>query len=421
MNNNDSHYTDHYMIAFNDAREMVYKNTLEADKKTISIRHSAGHILADEIFAQEALPPFDNTAMDGYAVCAADLKGASITTPVKLNLVGITAAGDFPNNEITPKGTAWKIMTGAPVPKGYDAIIPVENTELNDSTVLCFSAPKVGAHIRCKGEDFLLKEKIGQKGKLINSNAMMAYSSQGIQNLNVFKKPTVAIFSTGKELVDGPASALKPGQIRNSNKPFILDWLSDYPIDTIDAGTNLDDCEKFERDLNKQLENGTDIIISSGAVSMGDFDFIPQAIQKLGGKIIFHKSKIKPGKPILFAKFKNGSCYFGLPGNPISAAIGLRFFVATAIRKTFSLPIEEPQKAFALSDYRKKIGFRSILKSKARINKEGVLTTEILDGQESFKIKPLLYSNGWSVIDESVESLKANTLIDFYPSKMQLE
>ncbi|TQV77535.1 molybdopterin molybdotransferase MoeA [Aliikangiella marina] len=421
MNNNSNHYTDHFMIGFEQARELIFDTVSENAYEVISLADSSGRVLAKPIQANESLPPFNNTAMDGYAVVASDLKEASPEHPVDLKLAGITAAGELPSNVDDTQGTAWKIMTGAPVPRGYDSIIPVERTQLKNNIVSCYLAPKKGDHIRKIGEDFLAGETIGELGEIINSNSIMAYSAQGIDKVTVFARPSIAVFATGKELVDDPKAKLKPGQIRNSNKPFILNWLAKYPVELIDAGTNLDDAEQFENDLKQCLHNQVNIIISSGAVSMGDFDFIPQTIQKLGGEIIFHKSKIKPGKPILFAKFSNGSFYFGLPGNPISSIIGVRFFVSTALRKMLGLTMEYAALASVNNVYSKKAGLKNILKSHLKITSEGQLTIQILDGQESFKIKPLLRSNSWAIVDESIEQLNKNDKVEFYPNHMNWE
>jgi molybdopterin molybdotransferase len=419
MNDNkDNQYTENYMIDFAKAKQLVIDNTTKIKTENILAIDAFNRVLAQTIISPVAIPPFNNSAMDGYAVNASDLDNACENNPISLKLIGITAAGDPINEVLDTQGKAWKIMTGAPVPNGFDSVIPVENTSLNDNIVSCISKPVLGAHIRMSGEDFIQDAPVSEPGTIINANVISAYAALGVSELSVFEKINIAVFSTGKELVDDAAQELKPGQIRNSNKAFILNWFNGLPVNAFDAGTNFDDVEKFEKDLQNQLDNNTHIIISSGAVSMGDFDFIPQTIKKLGGKIIFHKSKIRPGKPILFAKFPNGSLYFGLPGNPISAAIGLRFFVSSAILKSLDLNEEKALKAVASNGLVKKQGFRSILKANAKINSEAQFEVAILEGQESFKIQPLLKANGWAVIDETKSSFSNGDLIDFYPTNI---
>lgn len=420
MNDNKSdQYTQNYMISFAQAQNLILENTSPIGTESIGSHQSFGRVLAENIISPVAIPPFDNSAMDGYAVNAADLKSASNDSPTVLELIGLSAAGDG-SNEITvdTENKAWKIMTGAPVPNGFDSIIPVENTQLKGNQVSCFSAPKLAAHIRKKGEDYVQGKQVLDATRIINANVIMSNAALGIDQVKVYQKINIAIFSTGKELVDDPKQELKAGQIRNSNKPFILDWFQGLPVNAFDGGTNYDEVEEFEEALKLQLDKGTQIIISSGAVSMGDFDFIPQTIKKLGGNIIFHKSTIRPGKPILFAKFPNGSLYFGLPGNPISAAVGLRFFVSTAILNMLGLPEEQPISAIALNGLNKKSGLLSILKANGKINSKALFEVNLLKNQESFKIQPLLHANGWGIISENKNSIQAGDLIHFYPSSL---
>jgi len=418
MNDNSNQYTENYMIDFALARQLVYDNAILAPGELIPISEASGRILAEPVFASVSIPSFDNSAMDGYAVNADDLINANTSNPVSLKLAGLTVAGEATESPADTEHNAWKIMTGAPVPRGFDSIIPVENTKLEYDQVICFSAPVLGAHIRCSGEDFQENELVSKPGKLIDSNTIMAYSALGLKTISVQRKIDVAVFSTGRELVDDPTIPLKPGQIRNSNKAFIFDWFKTLPINIFDAGTNYDQPELFEKDLKKRLDDNVDIIISSGAVSMGDFDFIPQVIINLGGNIIFHKSKIRPGKPILFAKFPNGCLYFGLPGNPISAAIGLRFFVGAAINKLLGHQLEFPSKAITANQVTKKLGVRAILKANAKINLKAQNEVSILEGQQSFKIKPLLEANGWAVVTEEIKEVNSGDIVEFYPSSL---
>lgn len=414
------------MISFDEALKLISKNASALDSETISLSEANGRILSQDITSPISVPTFDNSAMDGYAVNAEDLAGASAKTPIQLKLIGLTAAGDDISEVKKTKMTAWKIMTGAPVPEGYDAIIPVENTELldegnNAQQVCCISSPTKGVHIRSSGEDFIKGDIILANNQYINANKIMALASLGVDKIKVIKKPNIAVFSTGKELIDDLSVELNPGQIYNSNMPYILEYLKDLPVNAYNAGTNYDEVELYQKALQKELDKKTQIIISTGAVSMGDFDFIPQTIIKMGGEIIFHKSKIRPGKPVLFARFPNGTFYFGLPGNPISATIGLRFFVSHLIRLMINMPAEKPLKAKLINDKQKKKGFTTILKSHAKIDTSATLTVEIMPGQESFKIHPLLDANGWVVLDESMESANSNDLVDYYFSTVDFD
>lgn len=417
-----NHYTENYLIEFENALELIRENTNTAEEETVTLSESNGRIVSQDIVCKEAVPAFDNSAMDGFAVCNSALEDASEAQPVRLPILGISAAGEDTSSESVKQSdvpTAWKIMTGALVPTPYDTVIPIENCVLNGEQVT-FNAPKhKGANIRKAGEDFSASSPLLLRGQTIKANQLMALACQGIDSIPVYKKTSIAVFSTGRELVDDASIPLKTGQIRNSNKPFILQWLRQFPVEITDKGTNLDDAKKFEFDLLQQLELDTNIIISTGAVSMGDFDFIPKVIQKLGGKIIFHKVKIRPGKPILFAKFKNGSCFFGLPGNPISTVIGLRFFVAALLGEHNQQEPEIPIITRVKNSQQKKKGFRVIFKASAEVDPQGQMITTILEGQESFKISPLLHANGWAVIGEDATEISAESRIEFYPTDVR--
>lgn len=422
MNDNKDFYTQNYMLDFDGALQLISEHSTQLDSETIKLADCSGRILAEDIISPISVPTFDNSAMDGYAVNFSDLTTADKKNPVALKLIGLTAAGDSIAKASETNNTAWKIMTGAPLPRGYDSIIPVEDTELSDGNnyVNCFSTPNFGAHVRTSGEDFVKGDIVLKDKQIINANRVMALASLGVAKLKVITKPRIAVFSTGKELVDDPSDELQPGQIYNSNMPFILEYLKHLPVEAYNAGTNYDEVELYQQALQKELDKNTNIVISTGAVSMGDFDFIPQTIIKMGGEIVFHKSKIRPGKPILFAKFPNGTFYFGLPGNPISATIGLRFFVTHLINLLLGMPVEKPLKAKLLNNKTKKRGFKSILKAHAKIDLRANLTAKISQGQESFKIHPMLDANGWVVLSEADESTKIGDLVDFYFSNLDL-
>ena len=420
MNDNKENYTQHYMVTFQEALDFIANNTDLLASEKQDYEQCYGRVLASDIKAPYSIPSFNNSAMDGYAIRSVDLVNASASLPIKLKIEGVSAAGDLvediDSNHSQLKNTAYKIMTGAAVPDGYDSIIPVENTEVEGEIVACFSCPKKGAHIRTIGQDFTQGSLIAKQSEVINENHIMAFAALGIAKVGVVKKPNIALFSTGKELVDDASIELKLGQIRNSNKPYLLTYLKNKPVNVFNAGTNLDQVEEFEKSLTQELESNTEIIISTGAVSMGDFDFIPSTIKKLGGEIIFHKTKIRPGKPILFAKFPNGTLYFGLPGNPISANIGLRFFVMHCLRKMLNLNSEKPLKAKLNHTHTKKHSFVGIQKANAYIDESGSHRIDILDGQESFKIQPLLNANGWAALSEDDHAWNKDGLVDFYPS-----
>jgi len=407
------------MINYKQALEIIAKHAKPLEKIEVNISNALGRVCAADITSPEIVPQFNNSAMDGFAVNSTILKQASEGNSIALKVVGSTAAGDSP--EKGGEG-AWEIMTGAPVPLGYDAVVKIEDTKTikkdiegrpQEISINISASPK--QNIRDAGEDFQIGDAILKSGDIITPEHIMALASLGIANISVQQKPSVAVVSTGKELVDDIATPLKSGQIRNSNAPYLLSALSEVNVSASYEGTIHDEPEIFEDSIMELLKGATNIIISTGAVSMGRYDFIPDSLKKLGAEILFHKVAIRPGKPVLFAKFPNGKFYFGLPGNPISAAVGLRFFTYPLIRHLQNLEAESPINARLLMPAKKKQGLRFFRKAHLSVAVGGKLQLEILNGQESFKIHPMLQANCWAEFTEEQTGYEVGEPINIYP------
>lgn len=394
------------------------------DVKEVSIYSATNKICAENIKSSETIPPFDNSAMDGFAVCAEDTKDATSDNPIKLKIKCSIAAGDrqYLNTTYEPK-TACEIMTGAPIPNGYDAVIRVEDIVKNkklEGQLNCITInrpAKIKENLRYAGEDFAKGNTIITKGTFISGKHIMALAAAGIQSIKVYKKPKIAIICTGKELVDDLNTPLQKGQIRNSNLYYLRSTIPAFTADVCSFCTIPDKEAIFQAILEKMQSDSTspDIIISTGAVSQGKWDFIPTIMQKLGATLIFHKVAIKPGKPILFAKLANGTYYFGLPGNPISTVVGLRFFVYTLIRELQKLPKEKPIVTTINTSVDKKEKFRYFYKAFLHVNDTGMTQLKILNGQESFKINSLLKANCMAVLEENKINYQPNDKVAIYP------
>ena len=398
------------MISYQAALKILLNNE-PLEQTILPIEKALGYIGAKDIYSEVFVPPFNNSAMDGFAVKSADIANASKQNPIALKFAGSTMAGDRPSNA---KGGAWEIMTGAPVPKNYDSVVKIEDVEVKNQDVI-FSAPvKIHNNIRDAGEDFKPNDLVLEKGSQINSMHIMALATIGQQNIAIYNKPRISVFSTGKELVENSDKPLLEGQIRNSNSPYLISALKEMNIEANYGGIIDDRPEIFEEKIRQALPNN-DVIISTGAVSMGKLDFIPDSLTKLGAKILFHKVFIRPGKPILYARFENGAHYFGLPGNPVSAAVGLRFFAIPLLRHLQGMKAEKPLTAPLLEPYPKKAGFRFFLKAKAFISESGQINATILNGQQSFKIHPLLNANCWISIAANNTGMDLSKTIQIYP------
>ncbi|MBL1418974.1 MAG: molybdopterin molybdotransferase MoeA [Alphaproteobacteria bacterium] len=403
------------MIAYELAIEKILSQATMLGEQLMSIADSFGFVAAQDVICDCLISPFDNSAMDGFAVRHQDLQNGM----VEMDVVGSSFAGD----EISHgTGGAWEIMTGAGIPDGFDTVIKIEyvtivNTDNNgrpEQIKINQPDAPLGNNIRKAGQDFSHGDLVIAAGQKINAAHIAALATIGVAEILVRKKPTIAVISTGKEIVDDANIPLQSGQIRNSNGPYLLATLQDMGFDASYAGTIKDEIEDYEACLNR-LIGEYDIIISTGAVSMGRHDFIPESLGKLGADILFHKCKIRPGKPILFAKFKTQKTYyFGLPGNPISASVGLRFFVSGLIDALQGLAQEQPIKAKLTKNNIKDHGFKMFNKAFATFD-DGTLNVDILQGQESFKIKPLLTANCWAVFDEDQHETKTDALVNIYP------
>jgi molybdopterin molybdotransferase len=367
-----------------------------------------GRVLASPILSKVDLPPFYNSAMDGFA-----LRGDSIVTAgTELSVEGEQAAGD---GIAHARSGAWEIMTGARVPDGLDRVIPIEQTErISSGGVRLLADVAPGQNVRTAGSDVARGERVLDAGTHLQPQHLMLLAALGVAKLSVGVRPRVAVICTGRELVDDPAQALAPGQIRNSNGPFLTARLPLAGAEVVHVETVGDDAAAFEAAMRRALDAGAKLIVTSGAVSMGRYDFVPQALERLGAQTLFHKVAIRPGKPLLFARMPNDALLFGLPGNPIAVAVGLRFFVEPALRVMLGLPPEAPYRVPLGKPYSKKPRLRFHLKSRLHIDAQGRLAVEVLEGQESYRIRPLSDANAWAVVPADVDALPAGALVDVH-------
>jgi len=405
------------MISFSQAQRIIWEASGHKmlKKEFIPLKDISGRVSATDLNAPMDVQPFDNTAMDGFAVRLSDLVAASPDHPVMLKKSMIIEPGSSKKRYVLEQGTCIQIMTGAPMPEGAEAIVPVEEVVIKDKGVVFTTCPKQGAHIRTKGEDFKKDAKIIKAGERLTIAHILPLATLGISQVLVYTKPKILFLSTGKELVDAMEASLKHGEIYNANKPFAMKFLEDFGMECHESAIINDDIDQFIATLNKSSEQNFDMIISSGAVSAGLSDFVKSGLEKVGANILYHKIKLKPGKPNLFATLPSGPLYFGLPGNPVATVIGLRFFLTTALRAMTGQSQERPMYARAKNHFSKKPGLQMILKGKTEHLKEGLLTVDILDGQESFMVRPFLTMNSWVFVPEEIERIIPGEMVEFYP------
>jgi len=314
------------MISVTEAIQIVRDQTPKIASEIVPLEESLGRILAQNVIADTDLPPFDRSQMDGYAVRAQDTQSA----PVRLRIVGESAAGKGWHNEMG-EGQAVRIMTGAPVPVGADAVQQVELThELKDNTVVeLLQSVELGRSIVRRGSEITAGETVLQSGISINPAMLAVLASFGYAQVEVGRKPRVGVLATGSELV---AVDQTPGQdqIRDSNN-FSLGAYAERAGALVERlPLTGDETSELKNTIMKASET-CDVIVTSGGVSMGVYDFTKTALKELGAELFFERVALRPGKPTVFARLPNGTLVFGLPGNPVSVSVTFSLFARTAL------------------------------------------------------------------------------------------
>ncbi len=407
-----------YEEALHLIRQVAHQRKKHLTSERLPLATSLGRIVAEDILSKASLPAFDNSAMDGFAVSAHKLAGATKSQPICLKISGQVAAGDAPVSSGSLVG-AWEIMTGAPVPEGFDAIVKIEDVQvLKDEQgrayeVRFFAAPPVGQFIRKAGSDFSQGQIVLKQGEKIHAHHLLALAALGLAQVSVYSALRVAYVSTGKELVpfDTEPGA---GQIRNSTAPFFAAALVDLQVDLVLSEMVGDEPASFQNFLERALLKKVDLILTTGAVSMGQYDFVSQEIQKREATIHFHRVAIQPGKPLLFAELKEGPVLFGIPGNPVSGVVALRFFIRPFLQKLFSQTEEKAFQARLKENINKPSGLRQFAKAQLTWQ-EGEASVTVLAGQMSFVVSSLLQANIWASLPAEKNELRQGDLVDVYP------
>ncbi|OFZ56790.1 MAG: hypothetical protein A2428_12370 [Bdellovibrionales bacterium RIFOXYC1_FULL_54_43] len=416
------------MIAYGEAlegiRRSAEKNARFRSAEECPLEEAVGRVLQEELRSAENVPGFANSAMDGFAVRAEETVSASYAKPVRLRVVGSIAAGEVPRASVEPgQKTCWEIMTGAAVPAAFDSVVKIENVELIKSIqdqpeeILLFSPVDRGAHVRQPGEDFERGTRVASSGAVILPRHVVVLASLGVAKLKVARKVRVAVISTGSEL-SGISEALQPGKIRNSTGPFLRAALSEIDSEVTLSAEIQDNPEEFRGLLDGILRaDNAEVIITTGAVSMGRHDFIADTLRAMGATIRFHKVAIRPGKPVLFAEFPNRErplVLFGLPGNPVSTVVGMRFFVEPYLRGLLQREEERAECAILSADVPKPEGLRCFFKARVGTDASGHSIATVLPGQASFMVSPLLQANAWAVLPEQGTQIRKGTLVQVF-------
>ncbi len=330
------------MISIEEALERILANASELPAETRHPMEALGQVLAEDVRAGFDIPPLDNTSMDGYAVLAADTAGASPETPARLRVVGELAAGYVYSGKVEP-GTAVRIMTGAPLPAGADAVVPFEETDEPfdkapsgtgelAGTVRIFKQVAPGASVRRRGEDIRSGEQVVPRGTVLRPQEIGVIASLGLDSVSVIRHPVVAILSTGDELLE-PGEVRGEGQIYDANAYSIGALVERFGGKPRLLGIARDSVEALTEKIGEA--RSADMIVTSAGVSRGDYDVVKEVLAK-EGEIDFWTVAMKPGKPLAFGRFEEGGRsipHIGLPGNPVSSMVAFELFGRPAILK----------------------------------------------------------------------------------------
>jgi len=340
------------MLEVADALRILFNAVSSLPSVALPLQEALGLTLAERILADRDFPPTDRSAMDGFAVRAADCPepGSSLV------VTGEVRAGQEAGATFVQAGEAVRIFTGGVIPRGADAVVMVELTEedLNAGTVLVKARPEVGQHVRRRGEDLRAGETVIEPGTVVRAAEMAALAAVGRTRVTVIRPPRVAVMSTGDEVVEADA-APAPHQVRNSNAAMLLAQLQSMGVDARYLGIARDDRAVLDAMIADGLTG--DVLVLTGGVSVGEYDLVGAALIRAGCGVLFHNVAMRPGKPIVTAK-RGGCLVLGLPGNPVSAFTGFHVFVAPALRRLMGHPepVTAPLRAMLVAPLRRRPG-----------------------------------------------------------------
>jgi molybdopterin molybdotransferase len=410
------------MISYKHSINILKKSKIIIRDEIIKSIKCFNRVSASNVFCEVNNPAADNAAFDGFAINSNDTKNLNKKKSRLFKILGTVAAGDKPLNNRLKKFQTVEIMTGGIIPKGYDTIIPIEQiifypNKKKPQYILIDKKISKHQYVRFKGSDFKKGDLLFKKGTVLQPNHILALKTLGIKAIKVKKLPNILFFSTGNEISN--KENIPDWKVRNSNSYYIQSLSKNLLFNFKDGGT-LKDKDKliFEKQIKKMLNSKIDIVITSGAVSAGKFDFVPKIVKKFKLSNHFKNVAIRPGKPILFAKFRGKQkAIFGLPGNPISSAACFRFFVYPYLLRLLGIKSEKPVKAILKNEFIKKINFTRFLKSNINTTKDGKIEVSILKGQESFRVQSFIKSNIWTLFPSGKSKFKKGEIIDcFFPN-----
>ena len=391
------------MLTYDEARERILDRVSPLGAERIPLDAAAGRSLAGEVRAPADLPPWDNSAMDGYAVRSSDCPGEAV-----LAIAGYQTAGGLGASAVH-KGAAVRIMTGSPIPEGCDAVVPFEEAEERDGSVRIPAPVRPRQHIRFRGEDIRAGAQVIPEGTILRPPQISLLASFGRAMVPVYRKPRVAVLSTGDELVE-LGEPHGHGKIVNSNSHALAAAIAEAGGDPLLLGIARDEREDLRAKLSAGL--AADVLVTSAGVSAGDRDLVRDVLSELGVENVFWKVLIKPGGPTAFG-LAGTTPVFSLPGNPVSSLITFEVFVRPAVRKMTGSrhPVKPPVKAALGEPVTKKPGKTQFLRVMIESGKEGYLARTAGD-QNTGILRTLVLADGIAVLPSERTTFPAGEMVD---------
>ena len=400
------------MIEYTDALQRVLAEAVRLPPESCPLEQAWGRVTASAIHSPLALPTFDHAAMDGYA-----LRVREPLTPGSEHAVhGSQAAGDRAR---IATGNACEIMTGARLPEGLNSVVAVEDTQLlavhadgTPARIRLSQSLDVGQNVRHAGSDVAMGSEVLGPGIRIGAAHVMLLTALGIGSIDVVHRPRVVIICTGKELQADRSQPLAAEHIHNSNGPYLAVALGEAGAQVHSCATVDDSAVTYADALAQALDAGVDLVLSTGAVSMGRYDFVPEVLRGLGAQLLFHGVAIRPGKPLLCARLAQGPLLLALPGTPMAVAAAMRFFVAPVLRTMLGQGTEPVLHAVLDTPQHPKPGLRHFLRATLQLGGDGRLHGRVLPQQQPFRIYPYTESGAWMVLPENAGACDEGSIVE---------
>jgi molybdopterin molybdotransferase len=407
------------LISVEDALAQILSQVLPLEPETVPILDALGRVLTEEIVSDIDIPPFDNSAMDGYAVRSQDITAATAHTAVWLQVIGYVAAGRVADEAVRP-GTAIRIMTGAPVPAGADAVVRFEDTSEANSTegprdrIGIYVEILPGENVRLAGEDIRTGETVLGPGRLLRPQEIGVLASLGRSHVTVHRRPRVAILATGDELLE-VHEPLTPGKIRNSNEYSNAALVTRYGGVPVRLGIARDDVEELTEKIREGLAQGVDLFLTSAGVSVGDYDVVKDVLGTEGA-MQFWQVNMKPGKPLAFGVLTDRASgktvpLIGLPGNPVSAMVSFEQFARPAILTMLGrTDLAKPTVQATLDQSLVNSGRRGFVRVIVERKADGY-HARTTGQQGSGVLTSMVWANGLAIVPEGVRHVDAGAIL----------